>query len=108
VLDAVGVCREWCWRFDWVVEFDIRLFFDAVPYARVVACVEAHAGARWVVLCVKRWLAAGLCMPDGRVVDRVRGALRGSAVSPVLANLFLHYVFDAWMAREYPGCPFER
>jgi RNA-directed DNA polymerase len=107
-LDAVGVCRERCWRFDWVVEFDIRSFFDTVPHAKVVACVERHTEARWVVLYVKRWLAAGLRMPDGRVVDRVRGTPQGSAVSPVLANLFLHYAFDAWMAREYPGAPFER
>lgn len=107
-LDAVAVCRERCWRYDWVVEFDIRRFFDTVPHDKVVACVQAHTDARWVVLYVRRWLAAGLCMPGGGVVDRGEGTPQGSAVSPVLANLFLHYVFDAWMAREFPGCPFER
>ena len=107
-LDAVRTSRERCWRFDWVVEFDIRKFFDTVPWDKVVAAVEAHTDAGWVVLYVKRWLAAGLRLPDGSTTERVEGTPQGSAVSPVLANLFLHYAFDAWMVREYPGCPFER
>jgi RNA-directed DNA polymerase len=107
-LDAVASCRERCWRFDWVVEFDIRKFFDTVSWDKVVAAVEAHTDAGWVVLYVKRWLAAGLRLPDGSTTERVVGTPQGSAVSPVLANLFLHYAFDAWMVREYPGCPFER
>jgi RNA-directed DNA polymerase len=107
-LDAVRVCRERCWQFDWVVEFDIRKFFDTVAWDKVVAAVEAHTDAGWVVLYVKRWLAAGLRLPDGSTTERVEGTPQGSAVSPVLANLFLHYAFDAWMVRAYPGCPFER
>ncbi|WP_409471680.1 group II intron reverse transcriptase/maturase [Streptomyces sp. HC307] len=107
-LDAVASCRERCWRFDWVVEFDIRKFFDTVPWDKVVAAVEARTDAGWVVLYVKRWLAAGLRLPDGSTTERVEGTPQGSAVSPVLANLFLHYAVDAWMVREYPGCPFER
>lgn len=107
-LDAVRTCRERCWKFDWVVEFDIRKFFDTVPWDKVVAAVEAHTDAGWAVLYVKRWLAAGLRLPDGSTTERVEGTPQGSAVSPVLANLFLHYAFDAWMVREYPGCPFER
>lgn len=91
-----------------MVEFDIRKFFDTVPWDKVVACVEAHTDARWVVLYVKRWLAAGLRLPDGSTTDRLEGTPQGSAVSPVLANLFLHYAFDMWMDREFPGCPFER
>ena len=107
-LDAVAACRSRCFRFDWVVEFDIRAFFDTVPHEKIVACVKAHTEARWVVLYVKRWLAAGLRMPDGSVADRELGTPQGSSVSPVLANLFLHYVFDTWMVRAFPGCPFER
>jgi RNA-directed DNA polymerase len=107
-LDAVRTCRERCWRFDWVIEFDIRKFFDTVPWDKVVAAVEAHTDARWVVLYVKRWLAAGLRLPDGSRAERAEGTPQGSAVSPVLANLFLHYAFDMWMVREFPGCPFER
>ena len=107
-LDAVRTCRERCWRFDWVIEFDIRKFFDTVPWDKVVAAVEAHTDARWVVLYVKRWLAAGLRLPNGSRAERAEGTPQGSAVSPVLANLFLHYAFDMWMVREFPGCPFER
>lgn len=107
-LDAVRVCRERCWRFDWVVEFDIRRFFDTVSWDKVVAAVEAHTDAGWVVLYVKRWLAAGLRLPDGSTTERVEGTPQGSAVSPVLANLFLHYAFDMWIVREYPSSQFER
>jgi RNA-directed DNA polymerase len=107
-LDAVRVCRRRCWKFDWVIEFDIRKFFDTVPWDQVVAAVEAHTDAGWVVLYVKRWLAAGLRLPDGSKTERAEGTPQGSAVSPVLANLFLHYAFDMWMVRGFPGCPFER
>ncbi len=107
-LDAVESCRRRCWKYDWVVEFDIRKFFDSVPWDKVVAAIEAHTDARWVVLYVKRWLAAGLRLPDGSTAERLEGTPQGSSVSPVLANLFLHYAFDVWMDREFPGCPFER
>ena len=79
-----------------------------MPWDLVVKAVEAHAADPWVVLYVKRWLAAPLALPDGTLQQRDRGTPQGSAVSPVLANLFLHYAFDAWMAREFPGVPFER
>jgi len=107
-LHAVGVCRQRCWRYDWVVEFDIRKFFDSVPWDLIVKAVEAHCDLPWVVLYVKRWLAAPLALPDGTVQDRDRGTPQGSAISPVLANLFLHYAFDAWITREFPAVVFER
>jgi RNA-directed DNA polymerase len=81
-LDAVQVCRERCWRYDWVVEFDIRKFFDTVPWDKVVAAVEAHTDARWVVLYVRRWLAAGLRLPDGSTTERAEGTPQGSALTP--------------------------
>ena len=74
----------------------------------MVRAVEAVTDCRWVLLYVKRWLAAPLQYPDGTLVERDKGTPQGSAVSPVLANLFMHYAFDSWMARNYPGCPFER
>jgi RNA-directed DNA polymerase len=107
-LDAVGVCRSRCWKYDWVVEFDIRAFFDMVPHDLVVKAVRSVCDLPWVVLCVKRWLVAPLALPDGGLRERDRGTPQGSAVSPMLANLFLHYAFDGWMAREYPDAPFER
>ncbi|MFE9898860.1 reverse transcriptase domain-containing protein [Streptomyces sp. NPDC005529] len=107
-LDAVGVCRGRCWRHDWVVEFDIQKFFDSVPWDLIVKAVVAHCDLPWVVMYVKRWLAAPLALPDGSLADRNRGTPQGSAVSPVLANLFLHYAFNVWIAREFPAVVFER
>jgi RNA-directed DNA polymerase len=107
-LDAVGKCRERCWSYNWVVDLDIQKFFDSVPWDLIVKAVEANTDQPWVILYVKRWLAAPLQMPDGSLAQRGRGTPQGSAVSPVLANLFLHYAFDTWMARRFPAVPFER
>ena len=106
--DAVRACRQRCWRFDWVLDLDIEKFFDTVDHERMVKAVAVNTDQPWVVLYVRRWLAAPIALPDGTVQRRDRGTPQGSAVSPVLANLFLHYGFDAWMAREYPQVPFER
>jgi RNA-directed DNA polymerase len=107
-LEAVGVCRRRCWKYDWIIDLDVQKFFDEVPWGLVVKAVEAVTDCRWVLLYVKRWLAAPLQYPDGALVERDKGTPQGSAVSPVLANLFMHYAFDLWMARNYPDCPFER
>ena len=106
--DAVAVCRERCWKFDWAIDLDVQKFFDEVPWDLIVKAVEAVTDCRWVLLYVKRWLHAPLQHPDGTLEQRSRGTPQGSAISPCLANLFLHYAFDSWMAREVPGCPFER
>lgn len=107
-MDAVEKCRERCWQRDWVVEFDIAKFFDSVPWDLLVSEVEAHADAVWVNLYVRRWLAAPLAMPDGSLRERAYGTPQGAPVSPVLANLFLHYAFDTWMTRRFSGVWFER
>ena len=106
--DALAKARQRCWKQDWVLDLDIRKFFDSVSWDKVVRAVEAHTDARWVVLYVKRWLAAGLRLPDGSVTERDQGTPQGSSVSPVLANLFLHYAFDMWLTRNYPAAKFER
>src|SRR5512132_3636582 len=106
--DALEVCRQRCWKFDWLIDLDVQKFFDEVPWDLVVRAVEAVTDARWVLLYVKRWLAAPLQHPDGTLVERDKGTPQGSAVSPILVNLFMHYAFDQWLARNYPGCPFER
>jgi len=107
-LDAVGVCRERCWSYDWVIDLDVQKFFDTVPWDLVIKAVEAVTDTAWVLLYVKRWLAAPLQLKDGTVLERDKGTPQGSAVSPVLANLFMHYAFDRFMARRFPDCPFER
>ena len=107
-LDAVARCRERCWRSDWVIDLDVRAFFDSVDHSLMLKAVERHTGARWVLLYVARWLKAPVRLADGTLAARDRGTPQGSAVSPVLANLYLHYAFDMWLAREYPGVAFER
>ncbi len=107
-LDAVERCRERCWRKDWVIDLDVARFFDSVRWDLIVKAVERHTDARWVVLYVRRWLQAPLQLPDGTLAERDRGTPQGSSVSPVLANLFMHYAFDTWLEREFPTVEFER
>ena len=106
--DALAACRERCWKFDWAIDLDVQKFFDEVLWDLVVRAIEAVTDCRWVLLYVKRWLAAPLQHSGGTLETRTRGTPQGSAISPVLTNLFMHYAFDAWMARHLPGCPFER
>jgi RNA-directed DNA polymerase len=105
---AVMTCRQRCWEHDWVIDLDVASFFDSVRHDLIVKAVKAHTDAPWVLLYIKRWLVAPLQQPDGSLLQRDQGTPQGSAVSPVLANLFLHYALDAWMARTYPRVPFER
>jgi group II intron reverse transcriptase/maturase len=106
--DALRKCRERCWRKDWVLDLDIRKFFDSLDHDLVVRTVEANTADKWVLLYVRRWLKAPLQLPDGTVQERDKGTPQGSAVSPVLANLFLHYAFDMFLEREFPTVEFER
>lgn len=107
-LDAVAVTRRRCWKQDWVLDLDIENFFDSVDHDLMIRAVEANTDHAWVVLYVKRWLVAPVQHRDGTRQARRRGTPQGSSVSPVLANLFLHYAFDSWMAREFPSVQFER
>jgi RNA-directed DNA polymerase len=95
-LDAVAACRRRCWQTNWVIDLDIRKFFDSVPWERVVTAVEANTDLPWVVLYVKRWLYAPVQRADGSLQVRDRGTPQGSAISPVLANLFLHVCHERW------------
>jgi group II intron reverse transcriptase/maturase len=109
-LDAVAACRERCWKHNWAIDLDVRKFFDSVRWDLIDKAVEKHTGhdTRWIVLYVRRWLAAPLQHPDGTLQQRDRGTAQGSAISPVLANLFMHYAFDKWLEREFPAVEFER
>jgi RNA-directed DNA polymerase len=107
-LNAVAVCRQRCWTTDWVIDLDIQKFFDSVSWELMLKAVGANTDLPWVMLYVRRWLQAPVQLPDGILQQRDRGTPQGSPVSPVLANLFLHYAFDAWMAREFPRVRFER
>ena len=106
--DAIGRCRRRCWRYDWVLDSDLKSFFDSLDHSLVLKAVAHHTDLRWILLYVERWLKAPLQLEDGTLKPRDRGSPQGSAISPVLANIFLHYALDLWLAREFPDVPFER
>jgi RNA-directed DNA polymerase len=106
--DALAVARRRCWAKAWVLDLDIRAFFDSVPHDLLLKAVAHHTQERWVLLYIERWLKAPMQMPDGTLVARERGTPQGSPISPLLVNAFMHYAFDMWMSREHPGVPFER
>lgn len=101
-LDAVGITRERCWKYDWVLEFDIKGLFDNIDHGLLLKALDKHTECKWVKLYIKRWLTAPLQLKDGTLVQRTQGTPQGGVVSPLLANLFLHYAFDVWMTRNYP------
>jgi RNA-directed DNA polymerase len=108
-LEAVGKARQRCWRFDWVIDLDIKGFFDNISHDLMLRAVRKHAKDKWVVLYIERWLKApAQDDEEGRLVPREKGTPQGGVISPLLANLFLHYTFDVWMWKHYPHLPFER
>ena len=106
--DALRVARTQCWRHDWVLDLDIKGFFDNIDHDLLMKAVRRHTDCRWAVLYIERWLQADMLMPDGTLMTRDRGTPQGGVISPLLANLFLHYAFDQWMVRHHPKVPFER
>ena len=103
-----AVARKRCWNKDWVLDLDVRAFFDSVRHDLLMKAVAHHTDERWVLLYIERWLKAPMTMRDGTTAPRERGTPQGSPISPLLANLFMHYAFDKWMDRENSRCPFER
>jgi RNA-directed DNA polymerase len=107
-LDAVGMARQRCWQSDWVLDLDIKGFFDNLDHELMMRAVRTHTEESWVLLYIERWLNAPIALQDGTQQVPEKGTPQGGVASPLLANLFLHYAFDKWMEREYPGIPFER
>jgi group II intron reverse transcriptase/maturase len=107
-IEAIGVARQRCWRYDWVLDLDIKGFFDNIDHDLLRRAVRKHTDCEWVLLYVERWLKAPAQLEDGSLIHRDKGTPQGGVISPLLANLFLHYAFDIWMQRQYPQIPFER
>jgi RNA-directed DNA polymerase len=107
-IDAVGITRQRCWKYDFVLEFDIKGLFDNIDHNLLLKAVRRHTDNSWVILYIERWLKAPMQMPDGTLVERTMGTPQGGVISPVLSNLFLHYVFDVWMGKHHPGKPWCR
>ena len=106
-IDAIRKARERSWRYDWILDLDIKGFFDSIDRELLLRAVRKHTQCRWVLLYIERWLKAPAVLEDGALVPRDRGTPQGGVISPLLANLFLHYVFDVWIGRVFP-VPFER
>lgn len=106
--EALAVTRQRCWQFDWVLEYDIRALFDEIDHSLLLKALHHHCDERWVFLHVERWLMAPIQGPDGAVKVRTKGVPQGGPLSPILANLFLHYALDHWLERHHPDIPFCR
>jgi RNA-directed DNA polymerase len=106
--EALAMARARCWRYDWVLELDIRAFFDNLSHELLLRALRCHTDCKWVLLYVERWLKAPVQLEDGSLEARDKGTPQGGVVSALLSNLFLHYVFDQWMHKHYPDIPFER
>jgi RNA-directed DNA polymerase len=106
--DALAVAQQRCWRYDWVLDLDIKSFFETLDHKLLMRAVRRHTTSPWVLLYIQRWLEAPTQMVDGSLIERTAGTPQGGVVSPILANLYLHYAFDLWMGREFPSIPFER
>ncbi len=107
-LDAIAQTRQRCWRDDWVLDLDIKGFFDTIDHKLVMKAVTQFTQCKWVLLYIQRWLKADVVMPNGQTVNRDLGTPQGGVISPLLANIFLHFVFDKWMGINFPKVHFER
>jgi RNA-directed DNA polymerase len=105
---AIAITRERCWRPNWVLEFDIRGMFDNIDHTLLMKAVRHHTTCSWILLYIERWLTAPVQQKDGVLRPRTKGTPQGGIVSPILANLFLHYGFDRWMTTHFPQLPFCR
>ena len=106
--DALRVARKRCWQHNWVLDLDIKGFFDNIDHDLLMRAVRKHTSCRWLLLYIERWLKADVCMPDGTLQRRDKGTPQGGVISSLLANLFLHYAFDSWIERTFPAISFER
>ena len=107
-LDAVAKASERCHQRWWVIDLDIKAFFDSLDHELMMKMVKRHTTCRWILLYIERWLKAPLQREDGTLVERECGSPQGSVISPLLANIYLHHAFDTWMAKAFPKVTFER
>lgn len=106
-IEAVGVARKRCYKYNWVVDLDIRGYFNNINHELLMKALEKHTKSKWILLYTKRWLKAPI-QKGKQQQESLRGTPQGAVISPLLANLFLHYVFDMWMKKKHPYIPFER
>lgn len=106
-LEAIRITRRRCWRYHWILEYDIKGLFDNIDHKLLMRAVRKHTDCKWIILYIERWLKAPFKDKDG-LIERKAGTPQGGVISPVLANLFLHYVFDKWIKTNFPQNPWAR
>jgi RNA-directed DNA polymerase len=107
-IDAVGTARERCWKYDWIIDLDIKGFFDNMDHELVLRALRKHTESKWIIMYIERWLKAPAKLADGTIIERTIGSPQGGVISPLIANIFMHHAFDEWMKEMHPGNPFER
>ena len=107
-IEAIGITRQRCWKYNWVLEFDIKGLFDNIDHELLMKAVRKHTESKWIITYIERWLKAPFQTKEGNIIERKSGTPQGGVISPVLANLFLHYVFDKWMDINFPQNPWAR
>jgi group II intron reverse transcriptase/maturase len=107
-IDAVGMARKRCWEHDYVIDLDIKGMFDNIDHELLMKAVRKHVKEPWILLYMERWLKAPFQMETGEIIPRTAGTPQGGVISPILANLFMHYAFDRWLTRNHGNNPFER
>jgi RNA-directed DNA polymerase len=107
-LDAVELTRQRCWQYDWLLEYDICGLFDNLDHTLLMKAVKKHTDNKWIILYIERWLKTPMQLPDGSLQERPKGIMQGGVISPLLSNLFLHYVFDVWMKKKHSNIPWCR
>jgi len=106
---AIAQARENCWAYSWVIDMDIKGFFDNIDHGLMIRALRHYTDKKHIITYVKRWLKAPIQLKDGSQIQNLeRGTPQGGVISPLLANLFLHVVFDKWIEKEFSDCPFER
>ena len=107
-LNAISITRERCWEYLWLIEFDIRGLFDNIPHNLLMKAVRKHTQNKWIILYIERWLKAPISNNKGELIARDKGTPQGGVISPLLSNLFLHYVFDVWLTKNHSNIPWSR
>ncbi len=106
--DALEQCKDNCIKKAWVLDVDIKGFFDNINHQILLELLGQHTQEKWVLMYAERWLKAGVEQKDGSIAARTKGTPQGGVISPLLANIYLHHAFDKWMDEESSACPFER
>ena len=106
--DAIKQCQENCIQYAWVIDVDIKGFFDNINHALMLELLQQHTDEKWVLMYSERWLKAGVEQEDGSIAARTKGTPQGGVISPLFANIYLHHAMDKWMDEAHPQNPFER